>query len=135
MWVFWDSGRRWRVYNRRWSTYWCAKALSALLAAKALPTAVSSLVGAALGKVAGGTGAGALLGAVGGGNISDQTGAIAKTATRVSVAPNERTLFERVKMRQFGFTFRMIARNEMEQQEIKNIIRFFRTEVYPERFV
>jgi len=109
-----------------------AKALSAQAAAKALPVGAASLVGAALGKVGGGTGAGALLGAVGGGNVSDQTGAIAKAATRVSVAPNERTLFERVKMRQFGFTFRMIARNEMEQQEIKNIIRFFRTEVYPE---
>jgi len=103
-----------------------AKALSAQAAAKALP------VGTALGKIGGGTGAGALLGAVGGGNVTDQTGAIAKAATRVSVAPNERTLFERVKMRTFSFTFKMIARNEKEQQEIKNIVRFFRTEVYPE---
>ena len=75
---------------------------------------------------------GALLGGVAGGNASAATGAIAQAATRVATAPNERTLFERVKMRSFGFGFTMIARDADESREIKNILKFFRSEVYPE---
>lgn len=109
-----------------------AKSLAINAMGKALPAATVSLVGAALGKLGGGAGAGAILGGVAGGNASAATGAIAQAATRVATAPNERTLFERVKMRSFGFGFTMIARDADESREIKNILKFFRSEVYPE---
>lgn len=109
-----------------------AKSLAINAMGKALPAATTALVGAALGKLGGGAGAGALLGGVAGGNASAATGAIAQAATRVATAPNERTLFERVKMRSFGFGFTMIARDADESREIKNILKFFRSEVYPE---
>lgn len=109
-----------------------AKSLAINAMGKALPTATSALVGAGLGKLGGGASAGALLGGVAGGNASAATGAIAQAATRVATAPNERTLFERVKMRSFGFGFTMIARDADESREIKNILKFFRSEVYPE---
>ena len=109
-----------------------AKSLAINAMGKALPAATVSLVGAALGKLGGGAGAGALVAGVAGGNASAATGAIAQAATRVATAPNERTLFERVKMRSFGFGFTMIARDVDESREIKNILKFFRSEVYPE---
>jgi len=110
-----------------------AKGLAAQAAAKAVG-GLASVGTLALASKALGTGAtgGALIGAVAGGNIADQAGAAAKAASRVSVAPNERTLFERVNMRTFAFTFKMIARNAREAAEVKNIVKFFRQEVYPE---
>ena len=104
-----------------------AKSLAINAAGKALGPAAGSIVGAALGKLGG-----AALGGLGGASIAAQTGAIAQSATRVSTAPNERTLFERVKLRNFAFSFTMIAREADEQVEIKEILKFFRSEVYPE---
>jgi hypothetical protein len=104
-----------------------AKSLAINAAGKALGPAAGSIVGAALGKLGG-----AALGGLGGASIAAQTGAIAQSATRVSTAPNERTLFERVKLRNFAFSFTMIAREADEQLEIKEILKFFRSEVYPE---
>ena len=109
------------------------KALGSQFAAKAIGGLSAAGAGAAASKLLG-TGAfgGAIVGGVAGGNIADQAGAIAKSATRVSMAPNERTLFERVNMRSFAFVFKMIAKNREESREIKNIIKFFRHEAYPE---
>jgi len=110
-----------------------AKGLAAQAAAKAAGGLSAVGIGAAATKVLGGGAfGGALIGAVAGGNLADQAGALAKGATRVSMAPNERTLFERVNMRTFAFTFKMIARNAREAAEVKNIVKFFRQEVYPE---
>ena len=110
-----------------------AKALAAQAAAKVAGGIVAPAVGGGVSKLfGGGATGGALAGALAGGNLVDQAGAITKSATRVSVAPNERTLFERVNMRTFAFTFKMIARNERESTEVKNIVKFFRQEVYPE---
>lgn len=109
------------------------KALGSQFAAKAIGGLSVAGAGAAASSLLG-TGAfgGAIVGGVAGGNIADQAGAVAKSATRVSMAPNERTLFERVNMRSFAFVFKMIAKNREESREIKNIIKFFRHEVYPE---
>jgi len=104
-----------------------AKSLAINAAGKALGPAAGSIVGAALGKLGG-----AALGGLGGARIIEKTSAIAQSATRVSTAPNERTLFERVKLRNFAFSFTMIAREADEQVEIKEILKFFRSEVYPE---
>ena len=50
----------------------------------------------------------------------------------VTVNPNTRTLFKGVNIREFSFAFKMIARSAEEALEIKKIIRFFRSEIYPE---
>lgn len=111
-----------------------ATAVGSQFAAKALPGLAAAGTGAVVSSFFGKNNAlsGAIVGGVAGSNIADQAGAVAKSATRVSMAPNERTLFERVNMRSFAFVFKMIAKNREESREIKNIIKFFRHEVYPE---
>lgn len=104
-----------------------AKALGSQLAAKAAGLAVGAGVGAAAAK-----GPGFLVGAVGGDALGDQAAAAAKAASRVSVAPNQRTQFDKVNLRSFSFSFKMIARNRPEQKQIKEIVKFFREELYPE---
>jgi hypothetical protein len=110
-----------------------AKALGSQFAAKALGGLTTAGAGAAVDKLFKGSGAaGALVGAAAGGNTAETFGAVAKGATRVSSAPNERVLFDRVNLRTFAFTFKMIARSAEEARMIKNIIKFFRQELYPE---
>lgn len=58
------------------------------------------------------------------------TGAI-QGGTRVAVNPNTRAMFKGVPLREFTFTFKMIPTSKKESEEIKNIIKFFRTELYP----
>ena len=58
-------------------------------------------------------------------------GAVA-SATRVSVNPNTRALFKSVPLREFTFTFKMIPTSKEETEQIKGIIKFFRTNLYPE---
>lgn len=60
------------------------------------------------------------------------TDEVLKSATRVSVNPNTRALFKSVVMREFAFTFKMIATSPEEAVEIGNIVKFFREELYPE---
>jgi len=110
-----------------------AKALGSQFAAKAVGNLTTAGAGAAVSKVLGGGAfAGALVGAAAGGDTAETFGAIAKGATRVSSAPNERVLFDKVNLRTFAFTFKMIARSAEEARMIKNIIKFFRQELYPE---
>jgi len=59
-----------------------------------------------------------------GGNVANQT-------LRTTINPNKRTLFRAVNIRDFSFQFKMIANSANEAQEIDNIIKFFRTELYP----
>lgn len=89
----------------------------------------ASIAGAAVGSRGGF--AGALLGAGALGGVGDGIGAAVKNAARVTTNPNQRTLFEKVNLREFTFTFKMVANNAKEAQEIKNIVKFFREEVYP----
>lgn len=58
-------------------------------------------------------------------------GAVSST-TRVSVNPNTRALFKSVPLREFTFTFKMIPTSKEETEQIKGIIKFFRTNLYPE---
>lgn len=48
-----------------------------------------------------------------------------------AVNPNTRSLFKSVNLREFSFTFTMIANSSDEAVEIDNIINFFREELYP----
>ena len=55
-----------------------------------------------------------------------------KQAAGVTMNPNTRALFKSVALREFAFTFKFIATSEREAEEIEEIIKFFRTELYPE---
>jgi len=59
------------------------------------------------------------------------SGDVASSFLRVAVNPNKRTLFRSVNIREFAFQFKMIANSAREAQEIENIIRIFRKELYP----
>ena len=101
---------------------------SSALAAQAIAKASGAGVGALIGKIAGG----ALGGAVLGSGATEGLGDAVKSATRIASAPNQRTLFKEVQIRQFAFTFKLIANSSDEAEQIKNIIKFFRQELYPE---
>lgn len=55
-----------------------------------------------------------------------------KSATRVAVNPNLRTLLGSVPIREIPFTFRLVARSKDEAIEIEKIIKFFRYQLYPD---
>ena len=103
------------------------------IAAETVAKNAASLAGAAVGSQAGTVGAAFGFGALGG--VGEGVGAAIKNASRVTTNPNQRTLFEKVRMREFNFTFKMIANNSKEAQEVRNIVKFFREEVYPESIV
>jgi hypothetical protein len=65
-------------------------------------------------------------------SISPEFNNAVKSVAQVVPNPNTRTLFRGVAMRGFMFDFSLIANSPREAQEIKNIIRFFRTQLYPE---
>ena len=54
------------------------------------------------------------------------------SATRVSVNPNTRAIFDSVPLREFTFSFKLIPTSREETTVIKNIIEFFRENLYPE---
>ena len=54
------------------------------------------------------------------------------SATGVTANPNTRTLFKSVPIRQFSFSFTLIPTSAREAEQVRNIIKFFRTELYPE---
>ena len=51
---------------------------------------------------------------------------------RVIVNPNVRALFRGVGLREFTFQFKMIARSQREAEEVRRIVKHFRTEMYPD---
>lgn len=102
-------------------------ALAAQTVARAAPLAAGALVGSLGGR------AGSVLGALGAANLAEGVAPAVRSATRIATAPNQRTLFQQVNIRSFAFSFKMIANNADEAREIKNIIRFFREELYPEK--
>ena len=55
-----------------------------------------------------------------------------RSALQTTPNPNTRALFRSVNLREFSFTFNMIPKSPQEAREITNIIKFFRTELYPE---
>ena len=61
----------------------------------------------------------------------ETAGNVASSVLRVAVNPNKRTLFRSVNIREFSFQFKMIANSAREATEIDNIIKYFRTELYP----
>lgn len=51
---------------------------------------------------------------------------------RVTPNPNTRMMFRSVNIREFSFDFKMVPTSEREQHEIKNIVTFFRSNLYPD---
>ena len=66
------------------------------------------------------------------GKFSDEVTAGLKLQTGVTTNPNQRSLFKQVNMREFQFNFKMIARSRKEAEQVKSIVNFFRSELYPE---
>ena len=88
---------------------------------------MDSKVGALVGKQALAKGALSLLGGAGAGVAGGIT-----AAAGVVINPNTQALFKSVNLREFSFTFKMVPRSKKESQEIKEIIKMFRSELYPE---
>ena len=55
-----------------------------------------------------------------------------RSATRTAINPNTQSLFRQVSLREFAFTFKMIPDSPAEAEQAKQIVKFFRTELYPE---
>lgn len=58
--------------------------------------------------------------------------AAASTALQTGVNPGTRMIFDRPNIRQFTFQFRFIATSAAEAAQVENIVKSFRTEMYPE---
>ena len=64
--------------------------------------------------------------------FSSKAGAATREATRVAPNPNTRAIFKQVNLRQFQMTFKLIPNSESEARTIADIIKEFRTNMYPE---
>jgi len=64
--------------------------------------------------------------------LPDEVSGAFKSAGQVTSNPNTRVLFKSVNLREFAFQFKFIATSQREAEEVKQIIKFFRTELYPE---
>jgi hypothetical protein len=58
----------------------------------------------------------------------------ASTIFQTTTNPNKRMLFKSVLLRSFNFNFRFIPKSSQEAEEVKRIIKMFRTNMYPETF-
>lgn len=52
-------------------------------------------------------------------------------ASKVTTNPNTRAMFKDVPLRAFGFGFTMIPTSSREADEVENIVKFFREQLYP----
>jgi len=64
--------------------------------------------------------------------LPDEVSGAFRSAAGVTTNPNTRVLFKSVGLREFSFAFKFIATSSAEAEEIKEIIKLFRTELYPE---
>jgi len=67
--------------------------------------------------------------------FGDGISAGVRAETKVTLNPNTRSLFKSVNLRSFSFTFKMIPLSIDESFAIKKIVKFFRTELYPEHIL
>lgn len=66
------------------------------------------------------------------GAASDRVEGAVSSATGVALNPNKRTLLKGVGIRRFTFTFKMIPTSHSEAEMSKRIIKFFRSQAYPD---
>tara|TARA_A100001035_G_scaffold253608_1_gene226891 strand:- start:24399 stop:25655 length:1257 start_codon:yes stop_codon:yes gene_type:complete len=60
--------------------------------------------------------------------------AAAQIGLQVKINPNQRTVFNGVNIRMFTFQYDFVATSAVEAEQVKRIIRHFRTELYPSTF-
>jgi len=64
--------------------------------------------------------------------IGDQAGGAVRSGTGLTTNPNTRAIFQNVPIRNFSFSFQLIPTSQNEARAIEEIIKTFRTELYPE---
>ena len=64
-------------------------------------------------------------------NFPDEISGAFRSATGVTSNPNTRVLFKAVGLREFAFAFKFFPSSAREAEEVKEIIKLFRTELYP----
>ena len=55
-------------------------------------------------------------------------------ATGITINPNSRVIFRNVGIRKWDLNFKLVPKNPSEANDIHEIIKWFRTELYPEKF-
>lgn len=66
------------------------------------------------------------------GALGDGTSAAIRSGLQTTPAPNTRAIFKSVNLREFSFSFSMMPKTPEEARQILSIIKFFRSELYPE---
>ena len=66
------------------------------------------------------------------GNAGQEVSSAISSVTQTTINPNTRVLFKQVPIREFTFQFKLIPESAQEAQSVKDIIKFFRTNLYPE---
>ena len=69
------------------------------------------------------------------GKFSESISGAVEVTSGVTLNPNRRSLLRGVGIRTFGYTFKLIPNNAREATEIKNIIEFFRKNMYPDDLI
>ena len=64
--------------------------------------------------------------------IGQRAGAVVSSVAGTVVNPNIRAIFKSVRPREHTFSFKFMPRSMAEAKEIESIIKWFRTELYPE---
>lgn len=65
--------------------------------------------------------------------ISSEAAGAISSATGIAMNPNKRSIFESVPIRTFQFAFKLIPTTAAEAEIIKSIVKWFRTNMYPEK--
>ena len=68
------------------------------------------------------------------GRLSESVKGAIETETGITLNPNRRSTFRGVGLRKFNFTFSLIPNSPEEAREIKEIIGFFRMQMYPDTY-
>lgn len=66
------------------------------------------------------------------GSFGAEAGAASRLVGGVTLNPNSRVLFKQPNIREFSFAFKFIAKSAQEADQVNQIIKFFRQELYPE---
>ena len=61
-----------------------------------------------------------------------RAGAVTSTVAQTALNPNIRAVFKSVRPREHSFSFKFLPRSKAEAKQVENIIKWFRTELYPE---
>lgn len=69
------------------------------------------------------------------GKVSDTVRGAVEVTTGLTLNPNRRSLLKGVALRTFNFSFNLIPENRKEAEMIKDMIYFFRTQMYPEDYI